>query len=182
MENTRRPRWFWLLFAAAVLLQLGLPLGVVFEKNDILRNGTEFKIRTQPIDPADPFRGRYVAIDVTVPVPERIQSQGYLRRGYYLRLQADAEGFAQVAAISERPLDGAGVLHMRNASYYGNTFIRLPYDRYYMQEKLAPKAERAYFARQGNAYVTVRVKNGKGVVSGLYLDDIRVEDYVRAGF
>jgi hypothetical protein len=62
---------------------------------------------------------------------------------------------------------------------YG-TFI-MPVDRYYMEEKIAPKAENAYRenVNQNNTYIKTKVKNGSIVIEGLYINDMRIEDYVK---
>jgi hypothetical protein len=51
-----------------------------------------------------------------------------------------------------------------------------------MEDKLAPRAEeRAWRQRQTHedVYVKVRVKNGNMVISGLYIDGVRIEDILR---
>jgi len=62
--------------------------------------------------------------------------------------------------------------------------LKLPIDRYYINEKLAPQAEQAY--REHNrrtrqdAYVGVRVLKGTAVVEDLYLGDKPIHEYLKA--
>ena len=51
------------LFVLLALLQLSFPGKLVFDSNKVLWLGTELKFETRPVDPADPFRGRYVALN-----------------------------------------------------------------------------------------------------------------------
>lgn len=49
-----------------------------------------------------------------------------------------------------------------------------------MQEELAPAAETAYRQNAGtDGIVTVRVKNGNGVVEELYIGDKTIYEYLR---
>ncbi|MDD5136646.1 MAG: hypothetical protein PHN63_04800, partial [Candidatus Omnitrophica bacterium] len=56
-------------------------------------------------------------------------------------------------------------------------------DRYYMEEKAAPAAERAY--RQSaqrdtqDAYIIVRIKDGFAIIENLYVGGQKIEDAVR---
>ena len=47
-------------FILLVLVQLFVPANMILEQEDILKNGTPYKFKTAPIDPYDPFRGKYV--------------------------------------------------------------------------------------------------------------------------
>jgi len=179
VQKTLKQHYLWIIFAIAVLAQLFFPISMVAEKNDIIKNGAEFKIRTQPIDPADPLRGRYVAINMTVNVPEAAKDEVAYWGTNYLHLTTGTDGFAEVVAISKHPIPEKNVVKLENVYIFENGDLRLPYDRYYMQEKAAPKAERAFFGAQEDTYVTLRVKKGMGVISGLYIGDVAIEEYVR---
>ncbi len=175
MLNVLKRHGLWVVFAAMVIAQLGFPISSIVGMNDVLKSGTEFKIKTRLVDPADPFRGRYVAIGVELDIPEPLQGEVQYGRDAFIRLRQGADGFAEVVEVSGAPLAGDGVLHLNDVFGRGET-IRLPYDRYYMQESIAPKAEAVYNRERENAFVTIRVKNGVGAVSGLYINDTRIED------
>ena len=53
-----------LLFVLILVLtvQLFVPLYMIWERYDILKNGTEVKFKITMYDPYDAFRGRYVSI------------------------------------------------------------------------------------------------------------------------
>jgi len=151
------------------------------KKNDILKNGIEYKIKTRSIDPADPFRGRYVAISVNVGVPDDLQNSAPEGVPFYVRLRTGGDGYAELSEVSVSPLEGDGVLKLGGPyswRKWDNT-VSLPFDRYYMQEKIAPKAESAHWQQSADTYVALRVKNCKGAISGLYIGNMRIEDYVR---
>ena len=177
--------YVWVIFVVAVAAQFWFPVNTIIENNDIWATGEEFRIQTAPIDPADPFRGRYVAIDVSVAIPDDWQNRHPGNGVYYIRLANGEDGFAKVLEVSVTPIKGDGVLKLDSGWRDWNNMIRLPFDRYYVAEELAPEAERIYWdaSRRNDeeltAHVTIKVKNGKGVISGLYIDGARIENYVR---
>ncbi|WP_316206165.1 GDYXXLXY domain-containing protein [Bradyrhizobium sp. SZCCHNR3058] len=50
------------LFGAAALIQLGLLAAMVVDRAEILRDGKEVTLQTQPVDPRDLLRGDYVVL------------------------------------------------------------------------------------------------------------------------
>jgi hypothetical protein len=52
------------------------------------------------------------------------------------------------------------------------------FDRYYIDEKYAQKAEEMVSNGQEKAYVTISVLGKKGVVTGLWVDGKTIEDYI----
>ena len=160
-------KWLTPALIAAIFAQLLVPSYLIANKYYILTAGTEYRFRVNPVDPYDAFRGRFVSLYPVVGV------SGY---GKYGVIAVGEGGFADVVSITDvKPQSGA---YVKSGS---RSWFLLPVDRYYMDEKLAPEAERIAWQRgQGReAYVTVRVKNGSLVVSGLYVDGVAIEDAVR---
>ena len=58
----------------------------------------------------------------------------------------------------------------------------LPFDRYYMEEKLAPAAEAAYRQNSGrekrDAYVVVRIRSGRAVIEDLFICEKPILEYI----
>jgi len=168
-----------------------------------LRSGALYKIRIEPIDPADAFHGRYVAVRPSIAVltpdtsdlAERLRRIQQGDRGYVV-LGINADGFAIASdVVLTRPaagdyLETAWVWERWNPTTgSGDTSRRVGYnvnfafDRYYMNEAAAPLAEKKYFevARRnsgGIAWLGVRVKDGVGVIEGLYLDGVPIEQVI----
>ena len=170
------------LFAALALAQLAVPSGMILRRETALSRGQEYKIRVQPVDPYDAFRGRFVRLgfDVTTaPLPPEAR----LARGQraYAVLETDSEGFAVVKSVSFAAPDGTAYLKVRlRPSGAGKAQVIWPFDRYYMEETAAPQAEQLYRERARNsaAYITVRVSDGTGVITGLYLDGKPIEQEI----
>ena len=154
---------------AVILIQLFVPVYMVINKYIVLKTGEEFKFRVSPVDPYDAFRGRYVSL---------YSEQNPGGSGKYGLIMVDTDSFAKIVSLSDKkPLNSPYVK--------SNTrkWFSMPIDRYYMDEKFAPKAESLTRQRKPGeeTYVTVRVKNGALVISGLYIDGTAIEDIIRAG-
>jgi uncharacterized membrane-anchored protein len=193
------------LLIALSVAQVGAAALSILRYETTLAWGTLYKVKTAPVDPADPFRGRYVAIRpaVTLVTPsdetERVLMEAYRSRAgrggdlnAYVVLGLDAAGFARVEAIVADPPRSGDYLAISQTDLRmspgredarGTVLERviiLPFDRYYMSESAAPAAEERYRAAarrndQTEAWITVRVRNGRGVVEGLYIDGVPIE-------
>ena len=150
-----------------IIFQLLMPVIKIIDKYIILKTGIEFKFKVYPVDPYDAFRGRYISLNAR---------QDLSSSGKYGIISVDGNGFANIISITEnKPSSGHYVKSVKRE------WFTLPIDRYYMDEKSAPKAERLTQQRESGdeAYVTVRVKNGNLVISGLYIDGIAIEDIIK---
>lgn len=172
------------LFGLALFAQLAVPASMILKRERTLAHGQAFKFRTAPVDPYDAFRGRYVALGFDQRSVAAPPGHDFARgQTVHVRLEEDADGFATFAeALRDRP-DPAPYLTTK-IQYVGGDLVhlRLPFDRFYMDENEAPAAEQAY--RQNsvrsnrNAYVQVRIEKGFGVIEDLYVDDTPIRTYL----
>ena len=178
-------RLLGLALAILFLLQLAVPASMIVGREMTLRHGKHFRFRTAPVDPYDPFRGRFVALNLAasrVAHPEGMKLT--IRQKVYALLAIDEEGFAYFRDLVAQPPPTGDYLAARVSWWNQETVdLKLPFDRYYAEEDLAPEIERAYRAhsRRDNqeAYITVRVRNGNGVLEELYIEDLPVGEYLR---
>lgn len=184
------PRLIFGLFVAVAVVQLAVPVGQIWKHEDILRTGAIYKFRTAPVDPSDAFRGRYVALNYADTVATLRQGKKLKYRSpAYVALRKDEAGFAQFGEISGVPPNGGDYLRVQylytSRDNVTNAHFRLPFNRYYMEETKAPRAEVAYW-KHGNrpdqtvadTYVVVRVKDGRGVIEDLYIKDKPIRDFL----
>jgi len=172
------------LFLILVVAQLAVPSWMIASQENILTKGTLYKFKTAPVDPYDIFRGRFVALStdqrsVTVENAENV-ARG---QDVYLIIGNDSLGFAKVQSgqFTKPKIDN----YIKTKVTYkrGNLVnFRLPIDRYYMNEKKAPKAEKLYRTRttRGNrreAYIAVRVLKGSVLIEELYIDGKPIGSY-----
>lgn len=173
------------LFSGLILLQIAIPLSMIVKREIVLKNGVPFRFKTVPVDPYDAFRGRYVALRVEA--TKAIKPQGVnLRYGQkiYALIAADEQGFAKISQITTQKPQGAAYLPAKVTYFSGEEVnIDLPIDRYYMEEKAAPQAEKIY--REHNrlgkqdAHVLVRIKDGFAVIENLYIGGQRIEEVLK---
>jgi len=159
---------------------------MIAKREHALAHGRIFKFRTAPVDPYDAFRGRFVALgfdqNSVVAPPGHDFARG---QTVHVVLAEDADGFATLAGL-RRDRPGAEPYLTTPIQYVGGNMVqlRLPFDRFYMDESEAPEAEWAY--RQNSvrsnrtAYVQVRIEKGFGVIEDLYVDGTPIRDYLES--
>ena len=174
-----RLRWPLLLFGLLCIGQWSVPGALILKHQRTLSNGTVYAFRTAPVDPEDPFRGRYVALDFAAaelaavpadPMPHDVP--------LYAPITVDTQGFAQLGLPAPAPPARGDWLPVRVAwQDEGRVRLQLPFDRFYLDEALAPEAERRYreadqgpTSRADATYVMVRVRDGHAVIEMLYLN------------
>ena len=174
------------LFLALAAVQLFVPINQIRSYEDTLATGRAYKFRTAPVDPSDAFRGRYVALNfdgTTAPVRagEHLES----RQRAFVQIEEGPDGFARFKEVSATAPSGGDYLRVDSVWGNPNASFLLPFNRFYMEESAAPKAEAAYreFAnRRGKitdqTYVLVRVKGGRGVIEDLFIKDKPVRRYL----
>ena len=173
------------LFLAIACIQIITPLSMILKREFVLKNGTQFKFKTAPVDPYDAFRGRYVALRIeedsvlVIKGPKLINGQVV-----YALIDVDSQGFAKFTTVATRRPYGKAYIRTKVRYIAGNkVYLDLPIDRYYMEENAAPAAEIIYRrnAQRGkkDAYVVVRVKEGFAVIENLFIQGQRIEDAVR---
>lgn len=173
------------LFCFIALIQLITPLSMIIKRESVLKNGEQFKFKTAPVDPYDAFRGRYVALRIegdNVQVPEGMS----LRYGQsvYALISNDEQGFAKFTTLVTNKPTVTPFIQAKVRYVSGDKVqLALPIDRYYMEEKSAPTAERVYreYSRRDkqDAYALVRVKDGFAVIESLYVGGKRIEEVVK---
>lgn len=185
-----KPKLIFGFFVALVVAQIAVPVGQIRKYEDILRTGAVYKFRTAPVDPYDAFRGRYVALNYADTSAALLRGEKIdYRAPAYVALRKDNAGFAQFVEVSGTPPVEGDYLRVEYLYPKGPggsaALFRLPFDRFYMEETKAPRAEAAY-RKYGNrrdrtadaTYVIVRVKNGRGVIEDLYVKNKPIRDFL----
>lgn len=175
------------LLAVVALAQLYVPYHMIRAQELVLAHGTRVKFWAGPIDPSDPFRGRYVRLSFErgyMPHPKQTQLPLGQHEAYVV-VQADPEGYAELVDIT---LEAPKVPNYFDAKIQvnreGMVHINYPFNRFYMEESAAPRAERVYWEQRQegrrDTYVVVRVLDGAAVIEDLYVNDMPIYDYLRA--
>jgi uncharacterized membrane-anchored protein len=139
--------------AAAVVAQLALVAVAVSGQLSARLTGDEYSFRVEPVDPIDPFRGAYVALDYPDLVPNNENLPGD-RGDVFLPLTEDGEVWAAGTPTRTRPDDGPYL-----ACTDRNYEIRCGIDSWFLPQDEARELEGAI--RDGDVVARVRI-DGRG--------------------
>ncbi len=187
MSITNHPYRLW-FFCALAALQVWVPLSMIARREATLRKGAVYKFRTRPVDPYDAFRGRYVALGFENDEGSSTNAQQFAHgQTVYVGVEIGTNGYAVLGDVMpDRPREGDYLRTKVHGSRGNNNRVpvRLPFDRFYMNEKDAPNAE-AQYRRAGrdqtrSAYVLVRVRSGMAVIEDLYVDDLPILEFLNS--
>lgn len=164
-----------ILFAIAALAQWAAPLSQIWTHEQVLAKGTLIRLKCQAPDPYDPLRGRYLAVrpdlqEVTVPAGVKVEKGMQV----YVQLTSGADGLATLSGLSLTPPASGDFIRVK-ARYVYNDKVSFdwPFDRFYINEKLAPEADKWFSENIRTAkgiIAEVRVYNGRAVLADLSLD------------
>lgn len=177
------------VFAVAAVAQWLLPLSGIWQHERVISRGTLVKIECGAPDPYDPFRGRYLAVwptQSTVSEPE-----GFPRGGgpvpVWATLEAGDDGLARIKSVSLEPVSGPTVIPLTARSWgtiNGTDMIGLkwPFDRFYLNERLAPDADKLVAERSRDRkkiVAEVRLLDGRAILTDILLDGVSIREVVK---
>jgi len=171
-------------FAVMALVQISIPVYMIWHREITLRDGRQFRFQTVPVDPYDAFRGRYVALQMAQnSSPITGEEKFTFNQKVFAHLEEDDTGFARIVKVtSHQPTDDAFVQCRVSTITDSLVYLQFPFDRYYMDEEAAPAAEAAYFEHSRrevqDVYVTVRVNEGFAVVEELYIAGMPIREFL----
>jgi uncharacterized membrane-anchored protein len=175
------------LFILVALVQWYVPASMILGKEKVVRKGTAFRFRTEPVDPEDPLRGRYVRLDFIADTARIPRNQ--LQRGeeMYAVIGNDAAGFARLDKLQKNePETGSNYVkvQVRYVMYDSATvLVDYPFEDFYLDEYKAPKTETIYRESVSNnerpAYALVNIYRGEAVIRDLFIDNKSVYEYFK---
>jgi uncharacterized membrane-anchored protein len=171
-------------FVITVVMQLSIPIKMIYDSEVTKKEGTEFKFKTVPIDPTDYLRGKYIILSYDIEIHESQDTTFVREDQVYVLLKHGKNGFAEIASLHhEAPENETDYVVAEVQSHYaGRIHLQFPFDRYYMNENKAQDAELAYaeYSKKDAkpAYAVVAVRNGNAVVKDVIIDGVPIKDYV----
>ncbi len=177
------------VFIVVALGQLYVPASMIIERNDILETGKEFKFKTAPIDPNDPFRGKYVWLNFNDNSVALLDTTVVWNSGetVFAVLVEDSIGMAKVKSIHREKPEGTDSYLKTTVRYVSynpdKVHLEYPFDRFYMEESKALPAEQAYAKASRDdesvAYALVNIKNGEAVLKDVHIDGVPIREIVK---
>ena len=183
----------FILLGILIIVQIAVPFSMIRSRENILRNGELFKFKTRPIDPADPFQGRYVRLgfeDDFIAYPKDRKPNLDYNEPVYVVLETDEDGFAKLVSWSREKPAGDPFLLTRYIGMRGDwnnetkkrvhkgLRFDLPFDRFYMDEAKAPRAEQLAreATRTTNCWVDVRILNGEAIIEDVFAEGVSLRE------
>lgn len=176
-------------FILIALVQLYVPAKMILDKETVLEKGTEYKFKTAPIDPIDPFRGKYILLNYDENTVETQNKQNWeVGEIIYVSLSTDNAGFAKIKSISkEMPTDNPDFVKAKVSFLTENGSNKLtidyPFNRYYMEESKAYDAEQIHRESQRDTnqitYALVSVRKGEAVLKDILINGTSIKEIVK---
>jgi uncharacterized membrane-anchored protein len=173
-------------FILIALVQLYVPVSMILGKEKVISQGEVYRFRTQPVDPSDPFRGKYINLSFeenSIRLPNA--SEWYEGDPVYVILATDEKGFAKIDSLT-KDLPATGDDYVKASISYiihdtvSHVTIQYPFERFYMEESKATNAELAYNeALRDSAQITyalVSIKDGDAVIRDVLINGIPIRE------
>ncbi len=181
-----KKKTLFLVFLAIAVIQLIVPAFMVYNNEDTLTTGTLYKFKTEPVDPNDPFRGKYVTLRYDL--NSFASNESWKRKTpIFIYIEKDENDFAKITTVSKNKMDSSNDYIIGKVRWY-DTYtkkvnFRLPFDRFYMEETKAKPAETVFREAQrdslpNNTYALVAVKNGHAVLKDVLVNEKSLAAYV----
>src|SRR5438067_7585866 len=92
-----------IVFVVVAVAQLVVPVKMILGKETIISTGKEYKFRTAPVDPYDPFRGKYITLNFDANHFE-VSDDDFWKtdEDVYVILTKDSAGFAEIMDLTKQ--------------------------------------------------------------------------------
>lgn len=184
-----KSKYIFAIFLVIAAIQIMVPTQMILKREDVLETGKLYKFRTEPIDPADPFRGKYIALNFETETFKPEDSTWQRGDAIYVYVEEDSLGFAKVCQISKEVKEDIKTDFLEAKvdwySNYSKTLnITFPFNRFYMEESKAYSAEVAVRENQRDSvlnavYAEVYIKKGTSVLKDVIIKNMSIKDYVQ---
>ncbi len=192
----------FIILGVLLTAQLLIPASMILKHERILRTGTLYRFKTRPIDPADPFQGRYVQLGFEndyIPGINKNESSPKYNERVFVRLGIETNGLCVLKSWSRTRPENNDYLKLkyrgsrsrwnretRTSKHLGLRF-ELPFDRFYMEESKAPRAEQLVRSTRidlfgentnlvTNCWANVRVLNGAALIEDVLVDGTPIRE------
>jgi uncharacterized membrane-anchored protein len=179
-------KYLILCFIVTALAQLYVPAHMIFGRELVISRGTTYKFRLAPIDPSDPFRGKYINLyfkDNTCAIPPNFTVD--FGQEVYATVAPDSAGYARIVSVSKEKPENTNDYFVAKVGYGDAEMLNLdfPFTRYYMEESKSYDAELAY--RESSidttqvTYGLVSISKGDAVLTDVMINDESIKDIVK---
>lgn len=174
-------------FAVMVVAQWYAPVSMILDSEETIEQGQEFKFRTRPVDPSDPFRGKYITLDFDAenytPL-DTVELYQVENQNVLAIIGTDSLGFAKIEMLTNDPPEGYSnyITVLYNYRYEKSATLEFPFKRFYLEESKASEAEQLYWQARNDSnvvYAKVKVYKGNAKLTDVMVNDSSIVDVVR---
>lgn len=177
----------WTLFILMAIAQLAVPAWMIYNKEKTKTEGKLYKFELGAIDPNDPFRGKYIIINPMENSHFINLSHQKQQSTMFATFVEDSLGLAKIDSLYNQPPLHKDYLNVNVAGgrQSGDSLrvsVNYPFDRYYMNEYKAKRAETISRAANRDTsrlcYAEVFIYDGKATLNAVKIDDVAIEDLI----
>jgi uncharacterized membrane-anchored protein len=180
--------FIWPAFILVIIAQWWVPGQMIWKKEKVLNNGTSYKFQSAPVDPSDPFRGKYIILNfkedhITMPGKPDLAAGSKV----FVNFFTDKNGFARIRSVNKiKPHQSdyleTTVSYISNSKDSTEVYLHYPFSNYYMEEYKAPQAEKIYreamIDSAQRTYALVNLLNGDAVIKDVYINDTLIQQVI----
>lgn len=181
-------------FILVALAQLFIPAKMILDRESVLKKGKTFKFETTIVDPNDPFRGKYIALDFVGDIVEIPDKKNWsFNEDIYVAIMEDENGVARIKSLTKAiPEDEPYFLKAKvkltfipdhEGKNTNKLSIAYPFNRFYMEESKAFDAEeifrKALKDKQKETYALVSIRNGEAVLKDVLISGVSIKELVK---
>ena len=185
-----------ILFGITAAIQLAVLLKMIWDSEQVITTGTAYKFELQPVDPNDPFRGKYMTL--------RFEQSNFITDtcavniGYqdaYVLIENGNDGFAKIntivlsqpstnldyfkAQVYCNPIYGTQSKDKPSTLTHYSYVIQYPFERYFMNENTIAMAEEKVRAAMRDStqqvYGEVMIKEGQSRLTSVQIDGVPID-------
>ena len=197
-EKTMNHKIILIIFLFVALIQLAVPAKMIFDSENVITKGKTYKFQLDPVDPNDPFRGKYMTLRFT---ENEFKVDSCTQSDYtdaYIEIQSGSNGFAKIKNISfDKPSSEKDFFKAQVYCEYYPHFdnqkldpqklenkyvVTYPFTKYFMNELGIAATEKKLqeLLRDSTiiAYGEVSIKNGQSRLTAIKIDGNKIEDLI----
>jgi uncharacterized membrane-anchored protein len=176
-----------ILFGVLAVGLLAVLFKFVWDQEQILKKGKDFNFKIEPFDPSDPFRGKYLNIRFSEDHLNYVDNANDFQVGEtVIAILKQDELFANVIDLQKTPpLSTQDYIYVKIKRIEDTNIVyfEYPFSKYFFEESKSDTLAKIFQTTLQNTdtknYAIVTVKDGKGVMKDIYLDNQPIQSYFK---
>ena len=184
-------KWLLPLFGLMQVAQWLVPSKLIYDSEKTISDGVTFMFRTRPVDPYDPFRGKYITLYFEDNKIRRDTLESFNDgESVFVLVEADSLGIGVPKDVSHSIFDTSNCFEATvsysvrdSANGFRWVYLEFPFNKFFLEETLAPQAEMTYSETRSDTipgFAVVKIKDGSAVLQDVMINDSSIVDLVMA--